>query len=315
MTGDPSAELHVFGPGRGESIVLVLRPEAGEPYILVVDAYATEPRNQARTNPVIAFQSGRFSWNNVKGICLTHAHEDHFAGLGPVARRTTKATWMWPGPIPLDSIQKHYDYIAEYTDLPGTGDRSGKWLAESIKEIAIWSKTAPDTFQCAVCRSVFGTPAPFAITTLAPDDKLAARYARQLSDNVDDCIAGKIRGAPPDIHNIPSVGIVVDTPSQRRIMFLGDMVKESWRPVLARRECRKILDQRRADVVKLPHHCSNGAIFPDLLEIICDPSRTVAITTPFCLTCPPPHEEAIDLVREHVDQLWLTARLPRAGRA
>lgn len=302
--------LRVFGPGRGESILLVVEPESPQPHVFVVDAYATRPYDSAGTNPIIGAQPKAFDWAQVVGVCLTHAHEDHFMGLSAVARRTTAAKWMWPGPTPLDVVVKHYDVLAQRRRQPRLKGNGPRWIADSVRDLASWAATS-EPFQIISRRQL--KAGSVSLRCLAPSDEVSVEYARQLGHSVDNWIEGKPKAPPDDLHNVPSAGLVLDTAEGVRLVLLGDMVADSWLPVFKDKDLMSFLGSKKADVVKLPHHCSKGAVTAKVLELLCDRDKTRAVFTPFRTTSPPPHDSVVELACDYVKELWCTVTLPRAG--
>lgn len=308
MASDVSLSLYVFGAGTGESILLTIEPAGESPRIFIIDSYATKPYDSPDNNPIIGIQPKVFEWEEVEAICLTHAHEDHFMGLESVASRTTNAKWVWPGGIPIDSVVRHYDVLADYKEPPTGKHKHKKWVVDSIRSLAEWSKSQKPSL--VICGKKL-LDSPISIKCLAPTDITFTEYTRKLMKNFGNIAIGDDQNPPDDFHNVPSAGLIFDTMSGTRVMLLGDMVEESWKSIFDDPQLMKLLKERKVDILKLPHHCSNGAVFKKLLELICDPVKTKAVLTPFRKKKPPPHDEAIKLVSNYVDELWCTVTLER----
>ncbi len=300
--------LRIFGSGQGESILLILEPEGSTPRVFVIDSYATQPYDSPDKNPIIGIQPECFKWDQVEAICLTHAHEDHFMGLESVARRTTDIKWLWPDGIPIDKVVNHYHLLADFKKSQTHPHRD--WISGSIKNLAEWSKTQKP-FKIISGREIIHDN--ISIRCIAPTDEISNDYVGKFLDNFGDILKGERKNPRDDFHNIPSAGLIFDIKNGSRMMLLGDMVEKSWEHIFEDAQLMKLLSERKVDVLKLPHHCSNGAIFQELLDLICDPNKTKAVFTPFRLRRPPPHEEAIELVSKYVDELWCTVALPKAS--
>lgn len=305
----PLLTLFVFGPGRGESILLIVK-SSNLQKVYVIDCYATQPFDSPDKNPIIAIQSTAFSWDDVEAICLTHAHEDHSLGLEPVANKTTSSKWVWPGGVRIESVIELLDKINIYKRSTKTENTPKKLFANSIRRLAKWSENKIP-FNALSGRDLL--KGDVNIRFLAPKDEIADTYQKTLLGKLAGILEEKDETLPNDFHNIPSAGMVIDTNTGVRVLLLGDMVNESWEPVLKDQTMIEILKERKADIVKLPHHCSKWAIWPELLDLICDPDKTKAVFTPFNLRTPPPHDEAIKLVSNYVAELWCTVELPRAS--
>ncbi len=312
MNEEAVLSLRVFGAGRGESILLISNTLGDYPKVFIIDCYATRPYDSPEKNPIVAIQPENFSWNQVKAICMTHPHEDHFMGLEPVGKQTTRARWVCPNGLPIDSVVNYYDKFAKKKSSPDpTNYNPRRWYAESIRALAEWSKSKRP-FHAISDRNLIEEE-DISIKCLSPKDAISSDYGRQLLAHWGDMLNDDYQDSPHDFHNLPSAGLIVDTTAGVRVMLLGDMVRESWKPILEDRKLVELLEQKKADILKIPHHCSNGAIWNELLELICDPEKTKAVLTPFSLKRPPPHDEAIRLVSDHVNELWCTVHLPRNG--
>ena len=68
----------------------------------------------------------------------------------------------------------------------------------------------------------------------------------------------------------------------------------------------RLLQEKKAAIIKLPHHCSSGAIFEELLEITCDPTKTIAVFTPFSYSRSIPDINTLEKVAPYVKELWGT---------
>jgi len=305
MRKKPLLSLMVFGSGHGESILLIIDPKGKLPRALVIDCYATKPYDSPKTNPIIGVQPGRFDWNEIKVICLTHAHDDHFLGLAPVAKLTTNAIWAWPGAMPIDAI---VDYYQKFADYKGPVPSAKTWFAKSIKDLGDWGKSQ-EFIQVISGRSLDWES--ITITFIAPKDEKAQEYNRRIIENWSSNLLKMGKAPPDDFHNIPSAGIVIDTKTKKgnRIVLLGDMVEESWAPIFKDRALVDFLKKRKADIIKLPHHCSKYAVWKNLLELIADPKKTTAIFTPYRLEAPPPHRDAVRLASQYVADIWCTVPL------
>jgi hypothetical protein len=307
MTDNIICSLHIFGPGRGESILLELSNENGKKDIYIIDTSSAKPTDSPQKNPIIAFQAeNKFPWEHVIGICLSHPHEDHFTGLSAVARKTTNSVWMRQIASPLDSIVKHYNTIARVKGFKKSRQRSKQWIAESIRDIAEWGKSAND-FYCIANRVFKWNNSNFTITFIAPEDNIATDYERKLQGNIDSQLINEPDSSPRNLHNIASTGIVIDYKSKIRILLLGDMVMESWKPLLKTgNHIQKLLLEKKANIIKLPHHCSSGAIFINLLEMMCDVNSTIAVFTPYSYKRSVPDIQTIEQVAGYVKELWGT---------
>jgi hypothetical protein len=243
----------------------------------------------------------------VEGVCLTHAHDDHFTGLEAIARQASNPLWIWSGGVPLDSVVDYYDALAqsEAADMP-----TRRFIAKSVRGIASWAGDVPQSREhhCRPCRPICDRDS-FKIFAIAPSDGILTTYNRELMDCVASNLSSREWCDPPDLHNKPSCGLVVDMGDAARALLLGDMVKASWEPVFERDDAMALLSRRKASVIKRPHHCSRGAMFEKLLDLVCDPEKTVGVFTPFCLTGPPPHPEAIKLALKYLAELWTTVPL------
>lgn len=285
-------------------MVLEIATASDKIHVFIIDAAATKPTDSIEKNPILAFQRDRFSWEQVVGICLSHAHADHFTGLAALAQKTTNAKWMQPTLTALDAFVDYYDTVANVIGFSISKQPASRWIANSIREIAEWGKSA-DTFHCLTNRC-FENSHGYIMTIIAPEDNIAENYNRQLHENIQRQFMEIPDYSPRNLHNVASSGIVLDLITGDRVLLLGDMVEESWGPLLESSDIVSLLEQRKATIIKLPHHCSSGAVFSKLLELTCDPEVTVAAFTPYSYSRDIPDMDTVSKVTEHVKELWST---------
>lgn len=82
-------EVSIFGPGRGESIVLHL----GSGRWIVVDS-CVDQQNQSVSALDYLTKIGVDVANDVRMIVATHAHDDHFAGISSIFEACTSAVFV-----------------------------------------------------------------------------------------------------------------------------------------------------------------------------------------------------------------------------
>ncbi|KFA93011.1 MBL fold metallo-hydrolase [Archangium violaceum] len=126
---DGALSLVVFGPGRGEAMVVML-PDGG---VGVVDG-CREPSSPetGRGDPVREFLAALEQRARLRGadfrlgfVCLTHPHDDHYAGLGRL----------------LESYRGRVD---EVWSVPNVGDRYAEALRSFVEVTHAGRETLPD---------------------------------------------------------------------------------------------------------------------------------------------------------------------------
>jgi len=298
----PRLEVHVFGSGKGESILV--RLPGGEWGL--VDHYASRPKDPTSSPAYMYLESQGV--RTLEFVCLTHPHDDHYRGMGRILERfSPRQLWLFPV---LDAATAKR--LVEYLGLVELDSCNPQALADELAQILDWwnrrrSKARPN--ECRLRYVMLGKDlypwperqeASVRIRGLAPPDQLAGRYTRDLLA----CFRGdgNLREKLPHRrHNVISAALVIDWNSTR-ILLGGDVEGEGWRLILE--ECPDRLGS--CSLVKVSHHGSTNGYCAGLWQRLGDPMKTVAVLTPYH-NHELPDPDALNFIENHVSSLCATA--------
>jgi beta-lactamase superfamily II metal-dependent hydrolase len=304
--------IYLLGPGVGESQVVVF-PDGR---CMVVDGCT-----QGKVNLPAALLD-HLAIRSIDALVLTHPDLDHLRGVAEVVRRfKPRKIFRYPA---LGYVR---DFVAMWHDAHPS-KRRYRELAEAI---AVLDEHAglDATHEDEPCISTHPwTPkgAPYTVHFLAPTpfdrDRVrllwrkivqfrAGRYV--LSPRFERLMSGATRLG--DAPNAVSLGLVIEW-AERKVLLAGDVEngkrsspKSGWKGVL------RILDDpdndrghlvNDVDVVKVAHHGSRGAFFPDAWQRHALTRKTTAILAPFSPSPLPSDPTLLDL-RSHCAHLGISA--------
>ena len=302
MTTDlPRLAIHVFGAGKGESIVLRL-PDGRWG---VVDCFAGSSADPA-TNPVLRFLESQ-KVTELEFLCLTHPHDDHFKGMSHLLEAcSVRYFWLFNG-----LSGKHFLQLVQLLDVEVAAIHQEDQI-ENAREFAKIFSLVNQKKRCQQPplmekRPGPGTPlypvpldrsAHFQIIGLAPSGNQVSRYDRGLQSCFDS--QGNVRGRlPQSHHNIVSVALLV-VYGDTRIILGGDLEKAGWRDVIAEVGAANLA----ANVVKISHHGSPNGYCDQLWELFSANGKPVGVVTAYVPKLP--SRTALDHIAQHTNKLLTT---------
>lgn len=258
MLNDPPStnefEVSIFGPGKGECIVLHL----GGGHWAVIDSCVDQ---QSRRPVALAYLEnlGVNVAENVRLIVATHAHDDHFAGIGSVVEACTSAVFVCSAAataeeflalVELDqeaigslrlSAYREYSRIFEHIasrPRDGRGIKAMRYGLESRVVFEAGSAGALTRIRC-----------------LSPTDEAVTRSRKAFASAFP--VAGQRRRAPSVNPNELSVALWVE--AQGKSILLGADLENGpagcgWEAVLG-----AFSSTDTASLIKVPHHGSPNA--------------------------------------------------------
>ncbi len=295
--------MHVFGSGRGESILIRL-PEGQWG---LVDHYASSPNDPA-SSPVRDYLDSQ-GVEQLEFVCLTHPHDDHYRGLIKILERfVPRHLWLFPALDPRTAKRlEEYIGLVEHDSCDHQGD------ADELAQILNWcnQRKKRGKNRCRIKfvglgKDLYPSPerpnAVVKIRGMGPPDPLISSYTNDLLAcfRADGTLRQKL---PHRCHNRISAALVVDW-NRTRILLGGDVERDGWSYILE--ECPERL--RSCAAVKVSHHGSKHGYCDSLWSRMGDKISTIAILTPFH-SQDLPHADALKHISIHVSSLYSTAPL------
>jgi beta-lactamase superfamily II metal-dependent hydrolase len=314
MLTDPPAldqvEVSIFGPGKGESIVVHL----GDNRWIVVDSCVDQ-----RTKRIAALSYlegiGVDASEAVLLVVATHAHDDHFAGIAEVLRTCETATFVCSEALTRDEF-----FALTRADAQSQAGLRVRAFSEyqKIFEI-IKSRSSPGPDFRPLKRAIELRPLlsidnnTVRVMALSPSDEAVTRSLTALSS------AFPSPGSPRKLINIDpnelAVALWIEVPD-KAILLGADLLTGpagcGWLAVL-----RAFVPDARATVFKVSHHGSDTGHHDDIWTKLLDPSP-IALLAPFRAGKKPlPSSEDRARILSFTSEAFITAspRRPAASRA
>lgn len=265
-------EISIFGPGRGECILLHL----GNNEWCVVDSCTA----RGRTDPVAVEYLRSFNNDalaNVRLVVATHWHDDHIGGMSSLLAQAQHAEFC------CSMALQHPEFLKLISAAPATiAGRSGvDEFASILKELEARGRRAPIFAvenRSLLSLSGLGRSFPITLETLSPSDptiRLALGQIKSLLPRTGEPQRRIVNRSP----NHTSVVIWVKAGPIRALLGADlehtTQADQGWTAVLA---CHR--DSVPAQFFKVPHHGSptsdNAAVWEQMLE-----NAPVAVVTPF----------------------------------
>lgn len=296
-------EVSIFGPGRGECVVLHL----GQNNWIIVDSCI----NRETREPIALEYLKKFNISPstaVKLIAVTHWHDDHIQGASKLLKECEKATFVCSAAfLPSEFIT----FINAFHNRSLITNSGVDEFAEIIK--TLWDEyqgRRPQATRLSFAmadRLLFNTQSPFSmkIYALAPSDAavtLALNSFRELFPKPNTPKRRAVALSPNDVSVVFWV-----TVGEFNILLGGDLgIGENdslgWRAIVK----SKNRPQSKALIVKVPHHGSKSAYYKPMWEemTVVNP---IALVTPFSSGIKPlPSERDIKRLKKHTNQLYCT---------
>lgn len=252
--GPDEVEVSIFGPGKGESILVHL----GNGDWMVVDSCIDQVDRQ---HPVLRYLS-EISVDvstQVKVIVLTHAHDDHIAGASELARAASSAALVTSSALtaPEFFAQVEADANIERQVRPKVREEYRRFLSlagpppkrritRAVEKLEIWHRKSNDASPAA--RVVALSPSHHAVTR-------ALSYLAQGTAKVED--RRRLSDADP---NEFALALWVEV-GQSRMLLGADLTAGpagcGWRAVMEWFE-----PDSQATYFKVPHHGAPNAHHP-----------------------------------------------------
>lgn len=293
-------EVHIFGAGQGESVVLRLPGNQWG----VIDCFAQEI-DDCGTNPSLQFLKNQ-GVETLDFLCMTHPHRDHVRGMSQFLREfEIRSFWR-----PVSMSQQRLEWILKTI-------HGENWLpeepkaTEDVEELflvfSMLKGKNPDLLKGRPPKTELGTTktllssqehSPVKIWALAPSASQADRYENSLARNFGEDRKYRRPGKNdrPD-HNISSMALLVEF-GETRLVLGGDVLKSGWDDVMTNFDAAPL----SAQLVKVSHHGSAGAYCPGLWEAFSDGTKPISVITPY-RNSGLPREKGLEHIQKFSDRI------------
>lgn len=276
MLSDPPAadelEVSIFGPGKGESILVHL----GFDEWLVVDSCVDQSDG---TVPALEYMKriGVDAAEQVRFVVATHAHDDHIAGISRIFDACCSAFFVCSSAMTREEffamveidqtnfslrerIRKEYQRVFQAVEDRGRAKNGLKYLRRALHGIALLES--------------HGAP-PLTVRCLSPSDEAMTRANAALAG--DYPCDTDLRRSPVADPNELAVAIWIER-GDKAVLLGADLLKGpqgcGWGAVLA-----TFSPSTRASLFKIPHHGAPNADHRGVWEDLVD--APIALLAPF----------------------------------
>ena len=301
-------EVHVFGGwSEGEGIVIRL-PDGSYG---VVDSCVDLDKEGRERNPIACFLKSR-NVSELRFLCLTHPHKDHFRGMlklfetfrprefwHPSALSGTALKQMIQrGKTPALEVNSHAmrDAFDELEQLYFAIAKRVRMRSVSTRLLIQEGSMNQTLFENATKRSSTG----FAIKSLAPHGNDSFRFRERLAKAFDE--SGYLKAdLPEEEFNLISMALLIICPAFR-ILLGGDVENASWR--LINQDATE--KDWKSRLFKISHHGSKGAFCATLKTAVFSADHgTNSVVTGF-KKCNLPDNEVLTEVKSVSETVGVT---------
>ena len=303
-------EVSIFGPGRGECVVLHL----GQNEWMIIDSCLDKKSRQ----PIALEYLRNFGIpveSAVKLVGVTHWHDDHIRGCCQLIKECRKAVFVCSIAFLADEFSKFIDaFHKRFLSL--TTDSGTDEFAEIMKVLRKeygGQRPQADRLTYAIADriilSINGSQRVFPVTVyaLAPSDASVTLAINGFRELIPKEKTPKRRAVALLPNNVSAAFWV--TAGNYHILLGGDLEvgdndNLGWRAVVKSKNHPK----GNALIVKVPHHGSKTAYYSPMWEKMTAPDP-IALVTPFSSgTKPLPSQEDIRAIKKHANQLFCTGK-------
>jgi hypothetical protein len=306
---DDEIELSIFGPGRGECIVLHL----GFNEWCMIDS-CIDPATSLPIGAKYLSSLGEGTLAGVRLVLATHWHDDHIRGLSAALNQFPNATFACSNALRSEEFLKLVGL--ELDSLQGNSgvDEFGhvyKVLLERNRQSRPRRLVSPGWAienRCLLQLPVSGQRAfPASLIALSPSDGVVRQAYQQIAKLIPKPgePQRRIINQSP---NSTSVALWVQI-GERRVLLGADLEQtqhhgEGWFGVLD-----SFQQNAKASIIKVPHHGSSNADCPEVWQSLLE-TEPLAVLTPFSSGRALPQKKDIDRLKERTQSVYCTAPPP-----
>jgi len=298
------ANIIVFGPGYGESIILFL-PGLGWG---IIDS-CTVTFKKKTYNPALEYLKAL----NVKGlafIILTHPHLDHYKGLAEIVDHylgRIDRICYYSG----EGLREYRAYLARKSILSEPGLKSLAFILDHFKKakehganiVKISERTE------IIRKREFGDHI-IEMIALSPSEDSIKAYCEKLYDCIPNDDSSPIKNIKDRDQNLISTAIWCKI-DDRTFIFGSDLengfsIHSGWNGVLNNIDSPNL----SSSFVKIPHHGSPNAYDEKLWKAICKLGKPNSVVTPFSSTkkSPLPNRDVLEKIKDYSKEVYITSQ-------
>jgi len=264
-------EISIFGPGRGESVLIHL----GNDEWCVVDSCIARGRRQPAALEYLEALGTNAA--GVKLVVATHWHNDHINGLSTIVRQAPSAKFCCSMALKRDEFTTLISSFSE-----GTEERSGvDELSSILSQLRQTGRLAP--MWAVENKRLLHWPDrprafPISVTTLSPSDVSITLALREIAGLIpaEGKPQRRIVNRSP---NHASVVLWLQAGAIRALLGAdlehSGRVGEGWMAIIASHQ-----DSTPGVIFKVPHHGSPNGDCPEVWEKLLA-QNSLAVVTPF----------------------------------
>ena len=261
-------EFSLLGPGYGECVVI----HYGYGEWLIVDSCIDESGEPAALKYLN--QIGVEVGSAVRMIVVTHWHDDHIRGIAQLVHYCPRAEFVCPAAF---RSKEFFTLVAAYAN-------DAIMIQTGIKEMAntfALVRQRGTTVRLASENKLLLRRSGCELWALSPSDASTILAMTHLAGRMPRPMQSKGAVTPPTPNHL-SVALLAQLPDTA-ILLGGDVLRFSDpdRGWLRIADLHTQSNHPVSDIVKIPHHGSNGANSDDMWDRLLS-DRPIAALTPFC---------------------------------
>lgn len=301
-------EVSIFGPGKGECVVLHL----GNNDWIIVDSCV----NRASKKPIALeyLESLGISPDEaVKLVAVSHWHDDHIKGTSQIVRTCKDAYFVCANALLRSEFAQFVEVYSKRfrSERYDSGTDEFAAITEQLFSEYVGKRPYPKRLLWAAANKRLavwdggGRPFPVELYSLSPSDAAFSLAIAEFRDLLPQPGTPK-RRAPSLSPNHASAAfwIIAGT---FNILLGGDLETGSnedlgWRAVMG----SAARPSGRASIVKAPHHGAQSGYYAPMWQQMAEPN-TVSLIAPFCGGVKPlPSEKDIARIKKHTQRIFIT---------
>lgn len=274
--GNDYIDIHVIGPGYGESIVVQF-PDGS---VGVIDPYCSKTdlnqNNRAKLHPIIRFLENHIQPEKIRFVLVTHPHADHCLGTSQFLEHfsaSIERLWVYDA-FHSAQIQRYLFSLKEHSIEEIDDEFEPGQIYEEITNIDDWISKNKSNF-LYVSENTGSIPLPIdniRVDFYAPTSQILRDFHKPVEDIFKDVttISGNLVipiEELPTLKNLNHLSVVMKlTWDETKLLFCADAQELTWDQILVEDKPAKEPIDIDSHFVKISHHGSengyNKSMFP-----------------------------------------------------